>query len=363
MAARDRDDETEGHWFFKFLRGAIAGAIICVVALIALSLFVLPPAELPPPVESAADSGPKVVDGIEVATAPVPAEIVAGAAAPQAGTGQAGTGEVGAGQAANPAPEATAAPAAPAPIDIAASPALLAGPALEVNAAPFEAPEGMPLVAVVLDDTAADPLLLDALFSVKLPLTIGVVAGRDGDREVATRARAAGMEVVAQLPLAAPGQGGGTALEPGLTPGEAGTRTEALIQRLPMAVAASRPLAAPGLPDPATLQGMAAPVAAFGYAYLDHGVSPGEQSLLGVMGLGLSLGTSRYVLPAGSDPARILVTLDQAATDAGPGGGAVILAAPSQTLLDALLLWGGEGSVSAGALAPLSAVIARQGAG
>lgn len=351
MARRFDDDEDEPHWIFKFLRGVFVSVVVCGAVLVVLSLYVLPPAELPP--DPPADTGPKIVDGIEVSPTPAytpPTVAETPAAAPE--------------------PAAAADPAAPAPslpIDTRAledpeSPIRLSGPALTVNAAPFQAPEGVPLVAVVLDDTAADPFLHPVLFALKLPLTVGVVAGGGGDREIAGQARTAGMEVVAQLPLAAPGQGGGVALEPGLQSDEATGRTDLLLRRLPMSVAASRPLSSPGLPDPGTLAGMAGALSPHGFAYVDHTVRTGEQSLLDMLGLGLSVGVSRFAIPADASPADILAVLDQAAAEAGPDGGSVILAVPSQPLLEALQLWGGEGSVSAGALAPLSAVIARQAA-
>ena len=44
-------------------------------------------------------------------------------------------------------------------------------------------------------------------------------------------------------------------------------------------------------------------------------------------------------------------------------GAAVVLAAPGEDVFLALQLWGGEGSEGAARLAPLSAVIARQGGG
>ncbi|NIP77408.1 MAG: hypothetical protein GTN90_16130, partial [Xanthomonadales bacterium] len=56
----------------------------------------------------------------------------------------------------------------------------LEGPAMVVNAAEYAGDLQGPLVAVVLDDTSAQPLLHQLLFSLDMPLTVGVVAGGEG---------------------------------------------------------------------------------------------------------------------------------------------------------------------------------------
>ncbi len=292
-----------------------------------LSVYVLPP-PAPAPEPVAAETGPVMVSGIEVATT-----------APGS------------------------APGVPAAEPETLGPIELPGPAFSVNSAAFDSEPGAPLIAVVLDDTASDPVLHELLFSLDLPLTVGVIAGGGGDRETAAAARKAGFEVVAQLPLVLQGQSGGAGLEYGLPEADAADRTLTLIQRLPMAVAASRPLAAGTPPNASVLRGMLSVLSPLGFAYVDHGVALEDTSTAAAAGLGAIVGVSRYTVPAGASAADILAVLDTAAAGAVRRGGAVVFAAPGEQLFLALQLWGGEGSVSPARLAPLSAVIRRQTGG
>lgn len=317
----DEDERPSGLW--RFVRGMVFALMLSAGAVAALSIYVLPPPELPAPEPVVADTGPEMVSGIEVSTKP----------------------------------------AYTAPDALAAEPEILGlidlpGPAFSVNAVPFDALPETPLLAVVLDDTAADPLLHKLLFSTGIPLTVGVIAGGGGDRETAAAARAAGFEVVAQLPLERPGQSSGAELEYGLSEGEAADRTLTLMQRLPMAVAASRPLSAPAPPNASVLRGMIATLTPLGFAYVDHGVAHGDRSTFVAAGLEMPIGVSRFTIPAGAGAAQIIAVLDRAA--ATESGAAVVFATPSEQLLLALQLWGGEGSGSLARLAPLSAVIRRQ---
>ncbi|MFQ5567891.1 MAG: divergent polysaccharide deacetylase family protein [Paracoccaceae bacterium] len=328
MRRRFDDEDERPHWLWRFVRGVVVALVISAGAVAVLSIYVLPPPEPPPPEPAEAETGPEMVSGIEVATTP-----------------------------------AYTAPNAPAAEPETLGPIALPGPAFSVNAAPFEAPPETPLLAVVLDDTASDPLLHGVLFAADLPLTVGVVAGGGGDRETAAAAREAGLEVVAQLPLAGQGQSGGAGLEYGLPEGEAADRTLTLIQRLPMAVAASRPLAAGPPPNASVVRGMLSVLSPLGFAYLDHGVAPADASTAEAAGMGAIVGVSRHTIAAGAGAAEILAVLDRAAADAARRGAAVVFAAPGEQLIVALQLWGGEGSAGPARLAPLSAVIRRQRGG
>jgi polysaccharide deacetylase 2 family uncharacterized protein YibQ len=333
MRKRFDDEDQRPGWFWRFLRGVLAALVVCGGAVAVLSIYVLPPPEPPAP-EPVADTGPEMVSGIEVSTAPAYTD--PSGAAPTASDG-----------ANMPEPEALTA-------------VELTGPALAVNSVPFEADPETPLLAVVLDDTAANPLLHELLFSLNLPLAIGVIAGGGGDRETATAARSAGLEVVAQLPLVRQGESRGAALEYGLSEAESAERTLTLMQRLPMAMAAARPLSAPAQPNASVQRGMAETLEPLGFAYVDHGVAPGDRSTFGAAGMTIPLGVSRFTIPAGASAAEVIAELDLAAADAVQRGTAVVFAAPGEQLFLALQLWGGEGSANAARLAPLSAVIRRQ---
>lgn len=326
MRRRWEDDEDQPFWLWRFLKGVVVSVLVCAAAVAVISLYVLPPAELPPPEEPAAaePAGPVMIGGIEVSNAP-----------------------------------AYSAPA-PAPDDGETfGPISLRGPALEVNASAFEADPQTPLVAVVLDDSAADPLLHPLIFALQVPVTVGVIAGQDGDRVTAKAARAGGFEVVAELPLVPSGASDGTELEYGLPEEEAARRADLLMRRLTMAVAVSRPMAAVTPPNVTVLLGIGDALASHGFAYLDQGVAMAATAPGKAAGLAVPVAASRFAVPAGADVAATVAVLDAAAADAAARGGAVVMAKPSEALFGALMLWGGEGAVGTAKLAPLSAVIRR----
>jgi len=333
----DDDEDKRKRWFRGFLWGTVVSVGASAAAIVVLSVFVLPPPELPP--EPEVSTGPTMINGIEVSDAP---------AYTDAGTAESGEADAGG---------ATDAPSeAEAPV----GPVELSGPALVVNAVPFQADPETPLVAVVLDDINGVPQLQDALFTLKMPLTVGVVVGDGGDRETASAARKAGLEVLAQLRLERQGGASSGGLEYGMPEDEATKRTLTLIQRLPMAVAVSRPLASIAPPNATLLRGMKDALTPLGFAYVDNGLAPGEETLATRTGADAIVGLSYFTIPAGADAAAAHAVLDEAAAAAAEQGAAVVFAVPSEDLVLALDLWGGAGSVNVAALAPLSAAVLRQ---
>lgn len=329
----DDEDEQRKGGFWRFLRGAIFGLIVSGVGVWALSVYVLPPPVIPEPEPEPESTGPKVVDGIEVSTEPA----------------YTGTPDQSAQQQAEAEPTGTLS---------------LDGPAMVVNSAAFDSDLQAPLVAVVLDDTAAQPLMHELIFGLDLPLTVGVVAGGGGDAETAKAARDAGLEVVAQFTIVPQGQSNGSDLEYGLSEAEAALRTLTLMQQVPSAVAVSRTLASPAPPEAELLRGVTSVIGPLGFAYLDLGVPVGTISPAITTGAGTSEGTivetSRHTIPPGASAADAHAILDAASADAAERGWAVVMAAPSEGLVQALLLWGGEGEGSLAQMAPLTAVIRKQ---
>lgn len=328
---RSFDDEDERpSWLGRLVMGVAAGTLVSGIAAAAVSLFLLPPAPPPPlePQSAEAEGEPKVIDGIEVSTEPA-----------YSGSSSATIDE---------AEETT-------------GPLELAGPALVANAVPFEAAAGAPLVAVVLADAAANPLLHETLFALDVPVTIGVVAGAPGDEVTARTARDAGFEVVAELPMAQPGTGEGAMLEYGLPPELAADRTMLLMQRLPMTVAATRALDTPARPDGGVLDGVTRALGPLGFAYVEHGLGPDGTPRLQSDGLDRIVGFSRLTIPAGASAAEAHAGLDRAAAEAAETGAAIVMAHTEQDVLLALQLWAGEDGPAR--LAPLSAVIRRQNGG
>lgn len=343
MRRRYDDEDERPSWIWRLVKGIFAGIVVCGAAAAAISIFVLPPPAPPPPPQTAENDGePKVVDGIEVATRPAYFGIS------DADGEAAGTEPVQKADAVS--REATG------PIE-------LSGPALVVNAAAYEAEPETPLVAVVLDDTGANPMLHEALFALDMPVTVGVVAGGAGDDATARAARGAGFEVVAELPIVAPGEAEGAVLEYNLPAEIAAERAALLMRRLPMAVAATPPLAASLPPDRGVLKGILETVGPLGFAYVVHGVPLGAPAPVNSSGFEWIVGVSRFTIPSGATAAEAHGVLDRAAAEAEDTGAAIVMAAADEEALLALQLWAGGGAVGAAQLAPLSAVIRRQNGG
>ena len=327
----DDDDEKRRGGFWRFLKGVLFALVLSAVGVWALSVYVLPPPVIPEPEPE--QTGPVLVDGIEVSKAP-------------AYTGTPGQAD------------------AEQPQQATSEPLDLGGPAMVVNSVPFSGDLEAPLVAVVLDDTAAQPLLHPLIFATELPLTIGVVAGGGGEAETAKAARDAGFEVVAQVRIAPPGESDGSNLEYGLEEADAALRTLTLLQQVPSAVALGRTLASVAAPDDRMLSGIASVIGPLGFAYLDINVPPGVRSPAMASGLAVREGAmvevSRHSIPPGASAAEAHAILDAASADASETGWAVVVASPSEALLQALLLWGGEGEGSLAKMAPLTAVLRKK---
>lgn len=336
------DEDRRPNWALRLVKGILVGAVVSGTAVAAISIFVLPP-PAPHPKMAEQASGPKMIDGIEVASEPA-----------YFGTTDATAQDAGA------APGAHTTAAADAAGADAVGPVQLSGPALVVNAAAFQPAAGKPLVAVVLDDVAADPMLHDRVFGLKLPVTIGVVCGGPGDQATARAARAAGYEVVAELPIMAGGASAGAALEYDLTSDQAAERTALLMRRLPMAVAAtSAPATMP--PGNALAQGIMKALGPFGFAYLARDRRSGAAAPA-ASGLDRITAVSDFSIPAKATAAQAHAVLDHAAAEAAKSGGAVVMAAADRQVLLALELWAGStGGVAQ--LAPLSAVVKRLNGG
>lgn len=328
MARKLEVDEGGSGWLWRFVKGVVVAVVLCGLVAVGLSLFVLPPAEPPPaPATSDQPAKPEMIAGIEVSQTPAYSQ---------------------------------PADAVPAQSPGALPPIALSGPALAVNAVPFEADNETPLVAVVLDDTAAKPLLHELIFAQELPLTVGVVAGRDGDGVTAEGARSAGMEVLAELPIARPGVAMGDELVYGLPEEEAMRRADLLMRRVPMAVAASQPMAENIPPDASVLLGIGAALQPHGFGWLDKDVALMDAAPGKAAGLPVPVAASRFAVPEGADLAAVLQVLDAAAEDAKIRGAAVVLAPPSEAVMGAMQLWSSTGAAK---LAPLSAAIRRLSAG
>lgn len=239
---------------------------------------------------------------------------------------------------------------------------VLDGPAITMNAAPFEDSSNLPLIAVVLTDPVSGEVTQETLLSLDMPLTLAIAPDQPGAVELAAEAGLAGYEILAELPVAAPGSSGGWAIHAGLSDIEVADRTSAIMSSLWMSVGATGDLAEGAVIDENVLRGVIGVLERHGYAMIGQGAGDGiTAALAGAFGVPY---TGRdQTIGAGASSEQIYQVLDAAVVAAKQNGTAVVSGPVSLAMLQGLYRWGLEKGGREARLAPISAVIRRQAGG
>lgn len=226
-------------------------------------------------------------------------------------------------------------------------------PSFAANARDFDAPKGAPLMAVVLEDPGRGGVQPDALALLTMPLTVAVRPDRSGAGVLAGAARAAGHEVLAQLPLE---DAGVAANRPQVLADAARNHLADMTE----AIGATVPASAPLLQDQAALEAILTPLARDGFTYLDLASGVGSAARRISQSAGFAYAESnRYAGPEATEE-QIYEVLDGAAFQARRRGTAIVSVAASQAALKAVVRWGLERGGQEVWFAPLSAVVARR---
>ncbi|MEL6766304.1 MAG: divergent polysaccharide deacetylase family protein [Pseudomonadota bacterium] len=220
----------------------------------------------------------------------------------------------------------------------------LAGPALEVNARDFSLANGAQAISLVLLSPLDDATLpVDALEGLGFPVTVGLpVASRDA-RAVGERLRAAGHELIAELPANS----------------EAAAVEDALAG-MPLGVAAAFMEGAGSGGRPR--EDMLAVLAENGFAYFDSRSIGGGAALRAARSAGVPAISPDRGATSSVTEGQLLQTLNIAALVAKRQGTAVVVAPATTATLRAVLTFALEGAGGV-TMAPLSAVVRRRGAG
>lgn len=220
-------------------------------------------------------------------------------------------------------------------------------PALERFAAPFENPEGKPVMAIVLIDDGASPVSFEALADFPYPISYAIDAGWPGAAEAARNYRAAGLEVLALVDL----------------PEGAGARdTEVAMQSylraVPPAVAVMEGVGT-GLQSSREAAAQLVPIlqdAGLGLVLFSEGLDT-TRKLIAREGVPVA-SVFRDFDAEGQNARVIRRFLDQAAFRAAQEeGGVVMVGRLRAETVSALLLWGLQDRAGSVALAPVSAVL------
>ncbi|MEO1533681.1 MAG: divergent polysaccharide deacetylase family protein, partial [Pseudomonadota bacterium] len=246
--------------------------------------------------------------------------------------------------------EGAAAPEAPAPAadggvgDGGGERLALAGPALEVNARDFSLASGAQAISLVLlSPLDGTQVPVDALEGLGFPITIGLPATSRDARSVGERLRAAGHELIAELPANS----------------EAGAIEDALAS-MPLGVAAAFMDGAGSGGRPR--DDMLAVLAQNGFAYFDSRSIGGGAALRAARAAGVPAVSPDRGATSSVTEGQLLQTLNIAALVAKRQGTAVVVAPATTATLRAVLTFALEGAGGV-TMAPLSAVVRRRGAG
>ncbi|MEM1162730.1 MAG: divergent polysaccharide deacetylase family protein [Pseudomonadota bacterium] len=238
---------------------------------------------------------------------------------------------------------------------------VLPGPALDVNARAFDQSATTPLMSVVLMDASNGVVSAETLQVLTMPLTLAVSPEGTDARDLAEAARAAGHEVLVELPLAVRS---GDEIGEGLT-AEASASALSLasakaLGRLDMAVGATAPDGAAMLNASTAMAAITKPMAEHGFAWVEPraGVGSAVQRLATTSDLVYAQGNR--VVAAGASPDQIYQVLEGAAFQARRDGASIVFVAASQNALQALVRWGLERGGQEVWFAPISAVIRKQ---
>ncbi|MEM7210440.1 MAG: divergent polysaccharide deacetylase family protein [Pseudomonadota bacterium] len=237
----------------------------------------------------------------------------------------------------------------------------LSGPAIDVNARPFDAPDTAPLLAVVLDDAGNGTVEADALSLLTMPLTLSIRPDGAASTALAETARSSNHEVLVRLPLALPDQAPVKGvLHEGLTGQELSDLTERYFARMPVAVGATPGDASALLRNREAMRAITRPLEAHGFVWVDQ--SPGNGSSVPEIASesGFGFAETGRVVDAGATGEQIFNGLESAAFQARQRGTAIVRIPASRDALTALLRWGLERDRRPVWFAPVSAVLKRR---
>lgn len=237
----------------------------------------------------------------------------------------------------------------------------LQGPALSINAAPFEPRGGLPLVAVVLNDASSSALSTETLLSLPLPLTLGIVPRGEEDVDLAAEAKLAEYEVIAQFPVAASDEASeGALLRADMSDVEVAERVEAEMARLWMSIGASAGVVSnEAALEERIIKSVITVLERNGFAFLNVDPASVEEGRAVADAFTVAYAGQNVELRADATADDTYQALNAAAEEAQQTGAAIVSGPPTRAMLEGLLRWGLEQSGRTVQLAPLSAVITR----
>ena len=258
--------------------------------------------------------------------------------------------------------------------DTATKPALSFDPAARVpetqawqkNAVASAAPDGRPMIAVVIDDVGLDRRRSSRAMALPAPVTIALMAYADDARSQAETARRAGHELIVHLPMEPDDVSvdpGPNALLSGLPAAEFQRRLDWNLSRFAGYVGINNHMGSRLTSDPAALATVMVTLKRRGLLFLDSRTSAETQGVAVAQRFGVPAIERNIFIDHDPSPIAVRAALVRAEDIALEKGYAIAIGHPKDATLDALEEWLPELRQRGFAVVPLTAVVRRHVAG
>jgi len=261
-----------------------------------------------------------------------------------------------------------ATPAPPGPIaapgeapDAATGPPIDLRPAWHRHAAPLpEAAQGLPRLAIVIDDLGLSAARTARAVALPAPLTLALLPYGEDLPTLAQKARAAGHELLVHVPMAPRSPAadpGPQALYPEMPPAVLRTRLAWSLARFDGYVGINNHMGSRLTESPAALRPILRELRARGLLFLDSRTTAASVASFLARDLAVPFAQRDVFLDNVRDRAAIAANLDRAATLARKRGTAVAIGHPYPETLAVLAEWLPKAGAQGVAVVPISAVV------
>ncbi|MEM8791125.1 MAG: divergent polysaccharide deacetylase family protein [Pseudomonadota bacterium] len=332
----------------RFFAGTVAGVVVSGVIFVAMA-FVIPPETQTTVASAPLEAEPAVEPEAEApASQETPEEDTAAADLPQP-VEEAVEDDQQVAVASTPAPETAAEPPADGP------------DAWQAHRAAFNASSTIPLIAIVLETPDESEIPADAILGLGIPFTIALVPRDEGSTQFGEKVRAAGLEVLAHVPMEETGTPpSDSEIRSGMPETQVRELTRGYLDRLPSAVGLSTQGGSAVTGDATIMSAVIEELQRGGYAFVDvHAGGEGAGFSI-AQGAGTPAVRNSLVLAPDTPEDAVYDLIEAAARDAVAGGEVVVFAKTSASVLLGISRWALERNGKDARLAPLTAVVERR---
>ncbi len=232
------------------------------------------------------------------------------------------------------------------------------------NAVAAAAPDGRPMIAVVIDDVGLDRRRSRRAMALPAPVTIALMAYADDARDQAAAARRGGHELLVHLPMEPGDEGenpGPNALLSDLPEGEFARRLEWNLTQFAGYVGVNNHMGSKLTSDPVALAPVMAALKQRGLMFLDSRTTSQTKGLAVAQRFGVPAVERNVFIDHDVSPIAVRTALVRAEDLARRNGFAIAIGHPKDVTLDALEEWLPEVQSRGFAVVPVTAIVRHIG--